>query len=296
MRQLRGIGMILLALALVHVPRAHATLGPVEVIGSGERAMVLVPGLACDSSVWRSFAERQSERFTLHAITLAGFAGAPAPQEPGSDEGTPWLDGAVRDVAAYIRDEQLAGSIVVGHSLGGLVAYRLAIEHPDLIAGAVAIDAPPAVPIGDRRLEPEERLELVRGVLAPALRAQSNDAWLAQQRSSWMAMVGDSARGEALLETSLKTPRSVSERYALEMFKTDLRGPLEGVRVPVLAVAALPDDEPNADAIRAVWAEQLAPAERVSLRFVEDSRHFIMDDQPEALDETIGAFIAELDA
>ena len=51
------------------------------------------------------------------------------------------LDTVDRDVAAFLPSANKP--VIIGHSLGGFLAIRLAEEHSDLISGAVAIDGLP---------------------------------------------------------------------------------------------------------------------------------------------------------
>lgn len=51
------------------------------------------------------------------------------------------------DVARGIAAHAAAPALVVGHSMGGKVAMRLALDHPELVAGLVVVDiAPVAYP------------------------------------------------------------------------------------------------------------------------------------------------------
>lgn len=50
-------------------------------------------------------------------------------------------DSYVADAAAFIRKLGLGPLPVIGHSMGGVVAFRLAARHPDLVTAFVAIDA-----------------------------------------------------------------------------------------------------------------------------------------------------------
>ena len=90
--------------ALVFAPTnaAHAKplpapegLAHVERVGTGPVDLVLIPGLACDWRVWEDFLQRNARRYTMYAVTLPGFGGAPAEFDP--DEPTPLLDDAVGD-------------------------------------------------------------------------------------------------------------------------------------------------------------------------------------------------------
>ncbi len=102
-------------------------------------AMVLVPGLASDGAVWQSVVEHYRDRYDCHALTMAGFAGAPAVE--GST-----LEKARIELAAYIQAQKLERPVIVGHSMGGVLALWLASEKPDLTGPLVVVDAVPFLP------------------------------------------------------------------------------------------------------------------------------------------------------
>ncbi|MGI5490516.1 alpha/beta fold hydrolase [Microtetraspora malaysiensis] len=60
-------------------------------------------------------------------------------------------DAYVADAAAFLRDLGLGPVTVLGHSMGGVVAFRLAARHPDLVRALVveeggALNRPPDAP------------------------------------------------------------------------------------------------------------------------------------------------------
>jgi pimeloyl-ACP methyl ester carboxylesterase len=69
---------------------------------------------------------------------------------PGLDvaAGRRWLRNAdhARVLAEAVRHEEAAPVFLVGHSLGGLVALRLALDQPELVAGLLLLDPSPLVP------------------------------------------------------------------------------------------------------------------------------------------------------
>jgi pimeloyl-ACP methyl ester carboxylesterase len=69
---------------------------------------------------------------------------------PGLDvvAGRRWLRNAdhARVLAEAVRQEEAAPVVVVGHSLGGLVALRLALDEPELVAGLLLLDPSPLMP------------------------------------------------------------------------------------------------------------------------------------------------------
>jgi pimeloyl-ACP methyl ester carboxylesterase len=61
-----------------------------------------------------------------------------SPHAPGPDRIGPYTD----DVAAVLRSLDGPPPVLVGHSLGGVVAWTVAQRHPDLIAAAFLEDPP----------------------------------------------------------------------------------------------------------------------------------------------------------
>src|SRR5262245_53160887 len=105
----------------------------VQVSGSGP-PMILVPGLSCDGRVWDATVAHYRERYQVHVLTLAGFGGV----RPAI--GAPFLPRVRADLARYIRDRRLDHPVLVGHSLGGFLAFWLAATEPDLVGAVVAVD------------------------------------------------------------------------------------------------------------------------------------------------------------
>ena len=108
--------------------------------GQGSSHVVVLAGLAAD---WHALAPqiRELRRLghTVHAIGLPGFGRAPALRV--EDATFPRL---AYHVAATLDAIGVREAAVVGHSLGGGVALRLALARPDLVRG-LAVLAPAGV-------------------------------------------------------------------------------------------------------------------------------------------------------
>src|SRR6201990_3591494 len=119
----------------------HAAVAPfaVRTVGHGP-PIVFIPGLSSPGSVWDREVTQLAARYTCYVLTLAGFAGQPA--MPGE----PFLPRERDAILAYIRTHHLDKPIIVGHSLGGFLAYAIAAEAPSEIGGVVAIDGLPFAP------------------------------------------------------------------------------------------------------------------------------------------------------
>jgi pimeloyl-ACP methyl ester carboxylesterase len=125
---------LLLALA-TSAAAQNTTSFRVQVTGSG-RPILLIPGLASSGDTWTTTVAHLSGRFTCYVLTLAGFAGT-APIDG------PLFPTVRRDLAKYIREHHLDKPIVIGHSLGGMLAMELATDHPDLVGPLVIVDGMP---------------------------------------------------------------------------------------------------------------------------------------------------------
>lgn len=71
-----------------------------------------------------------------YAVTMRGHAGADAPPD-----GYGVADGA-RDLVAFLDAVGVDRAVVAGTSSGGLVAQRLAVDHPNRVAGLALVGAP----------------------------------------------------------------------------------------------------------------------------------------------------------
>src|SRR5215470_1258652 len=94
----------------------------VEVTGEG-RPIIFIPGLGCPGEVWDgTVVHMVDEGYQAHVLTLAGFSDQPPIKEP--------LSAAVRrDLTRYIRSRNLDHPVIVGHSMGGFIAYWIASYH-----------------------------------------------------------------------------------------------------------------------------------------------------------------------
>ena len=103
--------------------------------GHGGPPFVFIHGWACDRSFWRPQFDELSRDHRCVALDLRGRGDSPA--VPPYDSTT-----AAADVAAVIQSLGLGAAILVGHSLGGLVALLVNDSHPELVQGIVLGDSP----------------------------------------------------------------------------------------------------------------------------------------------------------
>jgi pimeloyl-ACP methyl ester carboxylesterase len=113
--------------------------------GSGSPPMLLVHGWSCDHTHFAPQAEHFSKRHRVISVDLRGHGASDTPDQEYT------MAGFADDLAFLCEQIGVDRPVVVGHSMGGVIAFEMAARHPDIVGAAVAIDAPlvpPAVLTG----------------------------------------------------------------------------------------------------------------------------------------------------
>ncbi len=103
-----------------------------------DRPLVFIHGLGGSLSSWQFLMGALSGSHRMTALDLPGH-GNSSKNAPDSTDYS--AAGLAEAAATALNDGKRKPSILVGHSLGGAVALKLAIEHPELVAGLVLIDS-----------------------------------------------------------------------------------------------------------------------------------------------------------
>src|SRR5258706_12832666 len=157
----------------------------VTVSGKSGSPVVLLPGLFGSAFAFRQLVPQlESAGYRVFVLEAPGFGDAPRPR--GADYS---LTAQAARVARALDTMGVHGAIVVAHAISGSIAYRVAYQRPDLVAGIVSLDGGPAEAAatpGFRRsmkFAPWIKLfggkRLVRKEIANYLRNSSGDpAWV----------------------------------------------------------------------------------------------------------------------
>lgn len=103
----------------------------IQSTGSGQN-LVLLHGWGMNSAVWEPLTARLSKHFTLHLVDLPGM-GLSRPTEPYH----------LHSLAEKIAEMLPANADIVGWSLGGQVAMRIALDRPDAVRKLVLVGSTP---------------------------------------------------------------------------------------------------------------------------------------------------------
>ncbi|MEO0346379.1 MAG: alpha/beta hydrolase [Pseudomonadota bacterium] len=103
--------------------------------GSGDTALVFIHGWSCNSAFWREQIDAFSADYTVVTLDLPGHG-----QSSGDRE--PWRVGDYgADVAAVADALELERIVLIGHSMGGLVALRAAAKLDGRAIVVIAADS-----------------------------------------------------------------------------------------------------------------------------------------------------------
>jgi 2-succinyl-6-hydroxy-2,4-cyclohexadiene-1-carboxylate synthase len=99
--------------------------------------LVLIHGFTASRAAFANNVSLLTDRFTVISVELLGHGDSDAPDDPGAYGPVP----AVQRLLGLLDELGYDEALVCGHSLGGALALRLALEHPDRVAGLVIINS-----------------------------------------------------------------------------------------------------------------------------------------------------------
>ncbi|HEX6512975.1 MAG TPA: alpha/beta hydrolase [Chloroflexota bacterium] len=103
--------------------------------GQGGPELVFIHGNGADHTAWHKQIVYFSRITRVIAVDMRGFGSS------GKDpEARYTQDKFVADTAAILQAANVRRAILVGWSMGGNVASRVAVEHPELVAGVALVD------------------------------------------------------------------------------------------------------------------------------------------------------------
>lgn len=252
--------------------------------GEGE-PLVLVHGLGGAAVNWLALAPLLLPGRRLLVPELPGHGGSsPLPAAPSLN---PYAD----RISLLLEREGLAPAPVVGHSLGGAIALRLAIRRPELVSGLV-LAAGAGISSGTRNA----RYALtITGLLkpgrkiAPYRRRVARSALLKRLVFGRWGAADPPALPPEVVEAFLAGPGLHTDTIsaAKALVRDDPRSDLDRVRCAALVLWGARDTQlPVGDAFD--YARRL----HAPLRVIADCGHLLIGERPEACADAIRRFLA----
>lgn len=255
----------------------------VTVTGSGPD-VILIPGLASSAAVWDGTVAHLKDHYRLHVLNLAGFAGEPAGANAAGDVLVP----SVEALDTYIKANHLQKPVVVGHSLGGLMTLMLAKAHPEDTGKLVIVDALPYVGVIFNPAATVDILKPTATAMRDGMISTPAEAFKSQQSQTTQSMVTAPADQARMLDWSMTSDRRVLAQSFYDDLTIDLRPDLATIATPTTLIYPVGAGQ-NAEATDAIYKSNYATKPAMTFNRIDNSRHFIMLDQPEAFYKAMDA-------
>ena len=255
----------------------------VETAGSGE-AVVLMPGLFGSAFGFRKLVPLLNDAgYRTIVIEPLGIGASARPEKANYS-----LAAQAERVAAVLDTLRVRGALLVGHSIGGAEAFRLAYRRPDLVKGVISIESGPTeatiTPAFKRalRFAPWIRLfggvKLVRRKIRNLLLSSSGD-------STWVTddvIQAYTAAASRSLKATLKVYLAMANAREPEK----LAPHLAEIHCPVRLLVGTARHEGG------VGDEEVTLLQQTLRSFALDSAvgagHFIQEEQPDAVVTAVG--------
>jgi len=258
----------------------------VTVQGKGPDVL-LIPGLACSRAVWDATVAHLAGRYRLHLVQLAGFAGSPA---RANAQGA-ILQPTVEALDAYIKTNQLQKPLVIGHSLGGLLGLMLAWQHPEDTGKLMIVDSLPFFSAIFGAADAAAAQPQAAAMRDSTLN-ETQDAYAQGEKDFLPTLVKSPAGLKAVTAWAVASDKSVVARAIYEDMTTDLRPRLREIKTPVTVLYPWdPTAGMSQAAVDEFYHHNFAPLPNQTLVCIDNSRHFIMLDQPEAFAAQVDNFL-----
>jgi pimeloyl-ACP methyl ester carboxylesterase len=249
--------------------------------GAGSEALVFIHGWVCDLTFWRgqeALFNQPNRRALL--IDLPGHGSSDKPHRAYPIE---FFAGAVE---AVMRDAQVERGILIGHSLGGPIAYAFLRKFPEKAAALVLVDAF----VSRHMAGPADRAATAAhfAKVAHSLQGAAGERNFAERVESCFTPQTPPALRTEIRAKMTATPKHV--RIAALSSISSLRPPPddETFDLPAIAIqAAEPGTQARFELMRSIFP-------RLQLDSWQGAGHFLMLEDPQRFNAKVEQFLAAL--
>jgi pimeloyl-[acyl-carrier protein] methyl ester esterase len=248
----------------------------VEIIGQGQ-PLVMLHGWGMHSGVWHPLVKRLAQHYLLYLIDLPGMGGS-RPIEP-------YHLHAIADEVAQVMP---GIADIVGWSLGGLVAQRIALNQPDRVRRLVLVGSTPCFvsrPEWQAGVDPanfsafaesvnhDYKATVLQFLTLQCMKAKDSRATIKHLRQ--------------IFETKPTPTQTTLQRALHILLETDIRDEIPNIRKPTLLIHG--DRDTIAPVQAAHWMMQQLPIGY--LRVISGAAHAPFLSHSDQFIETLSQFL-----
>lgn len=216
----------------MHTFTIHGANGPVGgLCGGAGAALIMVPGLGSSSRIWGDLPSQLSRQFRVFAVDNRGIG--------LSREGRSFtLDAAADDIGTVIEEFEIDSVALLGASMGGVVALKAAIRHPNHVRRLALLSC--SARLSDHGRRTLKLLQLLLAKLSPSEfgRALMHLAFAPSFSALHPEFVSRTIESYGLCD--LDVPGAQAQLDHL-LQGWDLRSEAEGLSIPSLVLAGRHD-------------------------------------------------------
>lgn len=257
--------------------RAKELADGVHVVESGPEdapLLLCLHGIGSSSASFAQLAEDLADSVRVVRWDAPGYAASADPEK------APGLDGYA-DAAAELIRRRGGRAHVLGVSWGGVIALRLAVRHPELVASLVVADSSVgsgADPDATQRMRAR----------ASRLAEQGTEAFAAERGPRLVSDAAPAELVDRVVRTMADSIRLPGYGYAAEaMAEADLTPELPQITAPVLVVCGDQDRVTGPAASQAI----AGGLRRAAYVVIADAGHLANQEQPDAFHSWVRAHL-----
>ena len=193
--------------------------------GSGDVELLFVPGWCCDHMFYAPQFDYFKRTHTVTALALRGCGRSDSPPD-GYD-----IAGLADDIAWFCAEVGVEKPVIVGHSLGGMIAIEVGARHPFLARALVADDPGPVYPT-------DLASRLYTGFAEQLAGRAGEDV-----RRAWVADLGPTVSDELrtkIVDTMCSVPLPIARAAIEGLAAWNGTAALMMCKVPLLVLSSMP--------------------------------------------------------
>jgi pimeloyl-ACP methyl ester carboxylesterase len=254
-----------------------------EAHGAGE-PVVLAYGIGGNAGMWAPNLPGLSPHCRLVLWEPRGHARSDAPEDPARVTFAHWT----RDLRDVLDHLGLERAVVGGLSLGGGIATRFALAHPERVKALIVVDSSSAC---GRPLPADAllmRAQSIKVTLEGGMDAMAEFAIASNPNVAGRVKLDPAARDEVFAMYRALQPIGYANALRALLQMDYITEHLPGLTMPTLLVCG--DEDPSLPAMRLI--HQKVP--HASFTLLSPAGHFANRDQPAAFDRAVLAFLGKL--
>ncbi len=249
-----------------------------KIYGDGKQVLLFIHGWCINGSYWKNQVDAFQDRYRVITVDLAGHGDSKVHR-------TDWsFDRYADDIMDIITFLDLKKVVLIGHSMAGGIATRIANKMPDRIVGVIGVDnfKDLSTPLDSNQLSQTEQL-------MDLLRKDYRNTAVEISRATLFSPTTDSSVVARVLndiantdpEVSIGSIESVMNEYRFE------RNLLRGLKVPLFLI--------NSD-VTPTQTDSLAQycGDSVVVKLVSGTGHYPMIEKPAEFNERLEELLTEI--